>query len=225
MMLPDIHADFHARIVVATDRLAWEASPSRTVWRKPLYREGGEYGPVTSLVRYAAGGHFRPHAHPQGEEILVLEGVFSDEHGDYPAGTYLLNPDGSEHAPFSCNGCTLFVRLRQYAGSARPRLRLNTSALAWQPGPVPGVTIKSLYAQAGYPEQMALVRHEPGARLPAMAFPEGGELLVLEGALEDKEGAYPIGAWLRLPPGYTHTPFSQEGCVYYRRLGGLGPAT
>lgn len=83
--LADVRADLTRREVVDTSAMSWEASPSGTVWRKPLYREGGEFGPVTSLVRYAPGGAFPEHAHPEGEEILVLAGVFSDEHGDYPA--------------------------------------------------------------------------------------------------------------------------------------------
>ena len=125
--LPDRHADLHRRVRVDTTLLPWEASPSGTVWRQPLYRVGGEHGPVTSLVRYAPGGSFRPHAHPEGEEILVLAGVFADEHGAYPAGTYLFNPDGSRHAPRSEVGCLLFVRLRQSPGAERPRVVVDTT--------------------------------------------------------------------------------------------------
>ena len=137
--LADVNADLTRRVVVDTKRMAWEPSPSGTVWRKPLYRHGGEFGPVTSLVRYAPGGAFAEHAHPEGEEILVLEGVFSDEHGDYPAGTFLMNPHGSRHSPRSEPGCTLFVRLRQYPGADRPRLVEDTRAESgWQPGLVEG---------------------------------------------------------------------------------------
>jgi hypothetical protein len=114
--LADVNADLSQRVVIDTRHMAWEPSPSGTVWRKPLYRQGGEFGPVTSLVRYPPGGAFPEQAHPQGEEILVLDGVFSDEHGDYPADTFLMNPHGSRHAPRSEDGCALFVRLRQYPG-------------------------------------------------------------------------------------------------------------
>ena len=81
--LPDRHADLRQRVAVDTAALDWDASPSGTVWRQPLYRVDGEHGPATSRVRYAPGGSFRPHAHPEGEEIRVLDGVFADEHGDY----------------------------------------------------------------------------------------------------------------------------------------------
>ena len=65
--LADINADLSQRIVLDSNTMEWEASPSGSVWRKPLYREGGEFGAVTSLVRYQAGGQFRSHPHPQGE--------------------------------------------------------------------------------------------------------------------------------------------------------------
>lgn len=109
--LADVNADLSLRVVADTRKMAWEPSPSGTVWRKPLYRRGGEHGPVTSLVRYDAGGSFREHAHPEGEEILVLEGVFSDEHGRYPEGTWIRSPHMSRHTPFSETGCLIYVRV------------------------------------------------------------------------------------------------------------------
>lgn len=126
--LPDVNAELAQRVVIDTLRMTWEPSPSGTVWCKPLYRRGGEFGPVTSLVRYAPGGAFPEHENPEGEEILVLGGVFSEEHGDYPAGTFLMNPHCSRHSPRSESGCTLFVRLRQYPGDDRPRLVEDTNA-------------------------------------------------------------------------------------------------
>ena len=63
-----------------------------------LDRRGEEVARATSLVSYAPGSHFERHIHDGGEEILVLEGTFSDEQGDYPTGTYLRNPVGSSHA-------------------------------------------------------------------------------------------------------------------------------
>lgn len=219
--LPDLHAALDRRVVVDTNVLEWEPSPSGTVWRKPLYRQGGEYGPVTSLVRYAPGGAFRPHVHPEGEEILVLDGVFADDHGEYPAGTYLLNPDGSRHAPRSDPGCTLFVRLRQYPGADRPRIVLDTRAQAWPAGRVVGLSVLPLYAQAGYPERMALEQWAPGTHFHRHAHPGGEEILVLEGELRDEHGVYRQGCWLRSPPASIHAPYSTAGCLLYVRVGGL----
>lgn len=220
--LADVHADLTQRLVVDTAQMTWETSPSGTVWRKPLYRRGGELGPVTSLVRYAPGGAFRVHSHPEGEEILVLDGVFSDEHGDYPAGTFLMNPHGSRHSPRSGPGCTLFVRLRQYPGEDRPRLVEDTRDLkGWRPGLVPGLSVRPLYAQGGYPEQVALVRWEPGTYFQRHTHWGGEEILVLEGEFADEHGRYPTGTWLRSPHLSQHTPFSETGCLIYVRVGGL----
>ena len=220
--LADVRADLTRRAVVDTTALPWEASPSGTVWRKPLSREGGECGPVTSLVRYAPGGAFPEHAHPEGEELLVLDGVFSDEHGDYPAGTFLMNPHGSRHAPRSDPGCTLFVRLRQYPGADRPRLVEDTrDPSAWRPGLVEGLSVRPLYAQAGYPESVALVRWAPGTRFQTHTHWGGEEILVLEGEFADEHGRYPVGTWLRSPHLSRHAPFSDTGCLIYVRVGGL----
>ena len=112
--------------VVHTATVEWEASPSPTVWRKRLDLAGNaETSRGTSVVRYDADSVFASHPHPDGEEILVLDGVFSDEHGDYPAGSYLLNPEGFEHAPFSKPGCVLFVKLRQYPGLDRRQVAID----------------------------------------------------------------------------------------------------
>lgn len=219
--LADINADLSRQVVVDTANMQWEPSPSGTVWRKPLYREGGEFGPVTSIVKYEAGGKFRTHTHPQGEEIFVLEGEFCDDHGRYPAGTYLLNPDGTEHAPFSDNGCTLLVRLRQYDGNDRKQVNINTNITPWHQGMVEGLTVLPLYSQMDYPENMALVRWQPNTYFPQHTHPGGEEIFVIEGTFEDDHGIYPQGTWIRSPHMSIHKPYSKEGCLIYVRVGGL----
>ncbi len=222
--LENINADLTQQVVVDTLSMNWEPSPSGTVWRKPLYREGGEFGPVTSIVKYEAGGKFRTHSHPQGEEIYVLEGEFCDDHGRYPAGTYLLNPDGTQHAPFSEKGCILFVRLRQYDGEDRIQTVIKTNDTAWHQGMVEGLTVLPLYSQANYHENMALVRWQPNTYFPQHTHPGGEEIYVIDGTFEDDHGVYPKGSWIRSPHMSIHKPYSKEGCLIYVRVGGL-PAT
>lgn len=200
--------------------MPWQPSPSGTVWRKRFHLVGGaETGQVTSLVRYQAQASFPGHGHPGGEEILVCEGVFSDEHGDYPAGSYLLNPEGFSHAPFSRQGCVLFVKLRQYPGVDRRHVALQTRNMPWQPR-ADGSQVKSLFSAAGFPEQMYLERWPPGPRLPT-SYPGGVEILVLEGEFEDDAGRYQQHSWLRLPAGAGHQPRSREGCELYVKYNGL----
>ncbi len=209
-----INADLAERVVIDTNALDWQPSPSPSVWRKRLYLDGPvEDGCVTSIVRYDANSAFPEHDHPDGEEIFVLDGTFSDEHGDYPAGSYLLNPEGFRHAPFSEDGCVLFVKLRQYAGRDRHHVTLDTDTLPWRPGRADGVTVKTLYAQDGYPERISLLRIEAGAGPFPHDHARGEEVFVLDGADEDEHGIYPAGTWIRNPPGSRHAPLSRNSAV------------
>lgn len=216
-----LNTDFTQRVVMNTAEMTWQASPSPSVWRKRLDLMDGEYGRVTSVVRYEPGSTFHTHGHPEGEEILVLEGLFSDEHGDYPAGTYLLNPMGFRHTPFSRPGCVLFVKLFQYPGRERPQVTVHTEREPWSPGAHPGVEVLPLYSEAGWPETMSLERYAPGTVLPRQKDPGGLEIFVLDGVLEDEQGRYPAGCWLRLPPGHRQAPRSAEGCTLYVKRGHL----
>ena len=101
---PGLNADFARRVLLHTAGAVWQDSPQAGVQRIPLDRIGAEVARATSLVRFAPGSRFPAHVHGGGEEILVLDGVFSDESGDYPAGSYLRNPPGSRHAPASAPG-------------------------------------------------------------------------------------------------------------------------
>lgn len=215
-----LNGDFTARVVIDTDSVPWKASPSGTVWRRRLHHVGpAESGQVTSIVRFEPGSTFPMHDHPDGEEILVLDGVFSDEHGDWPAGTYLLNPEGFRHAPFSRQGCLLFVKLRQFPGLRRRHEAIDTRTMRWTAEA--GRQIKRLYSQEGFTDRTDLERWKADARLGERTYPRGAELLVLEGSFEDEHGRYGAHTWLRLPSEFRHTPKTTEGCELYIKEGGF----
>lgn len=217
-----LNADPMQPVVIDTLAMPWQASPSPGVERKRLERFGPEEsGRVTSIVRYAAGSRFATHEHPEGEEILVLSGVFSDHTGDYGPGAYLLNPEGFAHAPFSRPGCRLFVKLRQYPGLNRQQIHLQTDDMAWEASSVEGLSVKRLYAQAGFPEIIRLERWAPRTFLPAREALTVEEIFVLDGCLQDTQGQYPAGTWRRLPPGPRPRCWSDTGCELYVRTGVL----
>jgi len=222
-MSESIHGDLSARVSADTTKMGWTPSPSGSVWRKRVHLVGPpEAGQVTSVVRYEPESRFPAHDHPDGEEILVLEGVFSDEHGDWPAGTFLLNPEGFRHAPFSRPGCTLFVKLRQSPGRERRHVVVDSNALAWTPSDTPGVTRKPLYAQAGFSDAIRLEHYDSRAEAAPVSYPEGAELFVLEGAFSDESGEHGAGTWLRFPAGAKQElRASAAGCTLYVKTGGL----
>ncbi|TMH11658.1 MAG: anti-sigma factor, partial [Betaproteobacteria bacterium] len=185
-MVEAINGNLSVRAVADTTLMQWTPSPSGSVWRKRVHLVGPpESGQVTSVVRYEPASRFPAHDHPEGEEILVLEGVFSDEHGDWRAGTFLLNPEGFRHAPFSEPGCVLLVKLRQFPGRERRHVVVDTHKLAWEPSSIPAVVHKPLYQQAGFSDLMRLERWEPQADLGIISYEQGAELFVLEGQFAD----------------------------------------
>lgn len=215
-----INADFAERVVMRPAQALWQPSPLPGVERWMLDRVGGEVARATSLVRYAPGSRFERHVHGGGEEILVLDGVFSDDSGDHPVGTYLRNPPGSAHAPYSHEGCLLFVKLRQFAVDDLQPVRITTRTEPWRQGLVPGLWVMPLHEHDGI--STALVRWAPDTLFHPHLHPRGEEILVLEGVFCDEFGVYPTGSWLRSPQGSRHAPFTgTEGALIFVKVGHL----
>jgi len=214
-----LHADLNQRVVIDSGSLPWVDSPGSGVQRRMLDRIGEEVARATSIVRFAPGSHFDAHTHGGGEEFFVLDGVFSDEEGDFGPGTYVRNPPGSRHTPKSEPGCTIFVKLWQMAPDDQASVRIDTNEAPWQPGEVDGVEVMPLHERPD--ERVQMMRLAPGARCPRHEHPGGEETLVLEGVLEDEHGRYAEGTWLRNPPGSAHSPKSDEGCVLFVKSGHL----
>lgn len=214
-----LNADFSERVVVDSQTLDWHASPSPLVHRRLLERVGGEVARATSIVRYAAGAKFDSHRHELGEEIFVLEGTLSDEAGDYGPGTYLKNPSGSSHAPYSDKGCTLFVKLRHLDPEDSERVVVDTRRSPWLQGLVAGLTVLPL-SEFGT-RHTAMVQWAPGTFFNPHRHYGGEEILVVDGVFSDEHGNYPRGSWIRSPHLSQHQPFSVEGCLILVKTGHL----
>ncbi|PZO40566.1 MAG: cupin [Pseudanabaena frigida] len=214
-----LHADFSQRVVVASADLDWVDSPMIGVQRRMLERDGEEVARATSIVRYAPNSHFSAHTHGGGEEFFVLEGVFSDECGDYPAGTYIRNPVGSTHTPFSKDGCTILVKLWQMHPDDQNRVAIATTETPWANGLVKGLQVMPLHSYGS--ENVALVKWDAGTQFQQHIHWGGEEIFVLDGIFEDEFGTYPNGTWVRNPSGSRHKPFSQSGCLIYVKVGHL----
>jgi len=215
-----LNMSFDKPVVVHTAEMEWEASPTAGVWRKPLAREAAEHGHTTSVVRYDAKSRFSSHRHPLGEEILVLDGVFSDENGDYPAGTYVRNPPGSKHSPFSDTGCELLVKLDQFDPADDISLRIDTQAGAWLPGER-GIKVMPLYYFET--EMVALYKWSAGTRYQPHPHFGGEEIFVISGELFDEYGGYPAGTWIRNPHNSEHCRYVEQETVIWSKSGHLLP--
>jgi anti-sigma factor ChrR (cupin superfamily) len=224
-MIERLNDDFSQRVVITPDQYHWRDSPMPGVERMMLDRIGGEIARATTIVRYAPNSEFSPHSHNGGEEFLVLDGVFSDEHADYGKGTYVRNPVGTAHQPrIGSEGATIFVKLHQFNEGDSQQLVVNTHQSQWRQGLVPGLTVMPLHEHQA--EQVALVKWAPNTQFSNHQHFGGEEILVLEGTFFDEHGTYPAGSWLRSPHGSQHTPYTKEdGALIYVKVGHLPERT
>ncbi|WP_144391858.1 cupin domain-containing protein [Pleionea sediminis] len=216
-----INADFEQRVVVLPEEYHWVDSPMPGVERMMLDRIGDEVARATSIVRYAPNSEFSPHTHDGGEEFLVLDGVFSDEHNDYKKGCYVRNPIGTSHTPkVGKEGATIFVKLHQFSEADSKQLIINTSEAHWHQGLVDGLTVMPLHEFET--EHVALVKWAPNTQFNPHKHWGGEEIFVLEGTFYDEHGSYPQGSWIRSPHLSQHTPFTKsDGALIYVKTGHL----
>ncbi len=195
----ELNADFTQRVVVHGGEIDWTPSPMPGVDRRMLDRIGDEVARATTIVRFAPGSAFSEHTHGGGEEFIVLSGVFQDEHGDFPAGSYIRNPPTTSHTPASASGCVIFVKLWQFDPDDRAQVMIHMDKIE----PVaaadrPGVSVIPLFHDARETVRTEIL--EKDARIE-IDLPEGGEFLVLEGELiEGRDTLGPLG-WMRIPAG------------------------
>jgi hypothetical protein len=216
----DLNADFSARVLLHAPDIPWKASPMPGVDRRMLDRIGDEVARATSIVRYAPQSYFSEHTHTGGEEFIVLDGVFSDEHGDFPAGSYVRNPPTSAHTPHSDEGCTIFVKLWQFQPEDRTHVVIDMNKMEFVPDATrPGVGVMTLFSDAF--ETVRSERWDAGAAV-GMDLPGGGEFLVLDGSLTESGEAMAKGSWLRLPEGSRLSAVAgPEGARLWLKLGHL----
>ena len=194
-----LNADFseHARVIPQAE--AWICSPESGVDRLMLDRIGDEVARATSIVRYAAGSRFSRHLHEQGEEFLVLDGIFSDETGDYPTGMYIRNPPGTGHAPHSIDGCRILVKLRQFDPADTTPVTIDTTAVAgWQK--LRNEKSQFLPLHTFGAERVCMLRTAAGNELPIDSNSGGVEVFIVSGSVEHGHLQLPVESWLRFPP-------------------------
>lgn len=215
-----LNADFSQRVALHADEIDWRSSPTQGVHRRMLDRIGDEVARATSIVRYDPDSLFPAHVHGGGEEFVVLEGVFQDEHGDYPAGTYVRNPPTSRHTPGSRPGCTILVKLWQFDPDDRTHVVIDTGRIGAVPHrDHPGVAVTPLFRDDR--EDVRLERWNGGATV-SLAWQGGAELFVLDGDFTEAGERFRRHSWLRLPGvGETTATAGPDGAAVWIKTGHL----
>ncbi|MEM8791901.1 MAG: cupin domain-containing protein [Pseudomonadota bacterium] len=216
----ELNADFTKRVVVKAETNEWIASPMPGVERKMLDRIGDEVARATTIVRFAPGSQFSAHTHDGGEEFIVLEGVFQDEHGDFPVGSYIRNPPTSSHTPSAAEGVVILVKLHQFDPDDRTHVRIATDkAEPVEASGRPGVSVLPLFKDPR--ENVRIEEWAPGAEV-AIEASDGLEVFVLRGGFSDGEDDLAEWDWLRLPDGTAlHAVAGAEGARVWLKSGHL----
>ena len=213
-----INAEFAEKAVVVPTDTDWVCSPESGVDRLMLDRISDEVARATSLVRYAADSSFARHEHAAGEEFLVLDGVFSDEHGDYGVGTYVRNPPGSGHSPYSKNGCRILVKLRQFDPQDLQQVVVDTADDAiWPQRSGEGVLELHEFGS----ERVMMIRLATGDRLPIDSDPGGLEILLVTGSIDDDGSELAAESWIRFPAGQKNRLTASSDCLLWVKTGHL----
>ena len=212
-----LNADLTLRASSNIHELEWENSPSTGVQRQRLEQDDDNppVERVTTIVRFAPQSSFSGHVHDGGEEFLVLEGIFSDQHADYPAGYYVRNPKGTGHAPHSDEGCTILVKLWQMHSDDQQHVSINTNDKnLWQKDDKFGEVLPLFDAHY---ESVCMMKWSAEKKFTELKFDAGVEYFVLHGNFSDDAGIYNEGSWLRLPAGSTQSITVNEDCLVLRK--------
>lgn len=209
-----INADFSKKAFVVPRESEWVRSPESGVDRLMLDRIGDEVARATSIVRYAPGSSFSRHEHGAGEEFLVLDGVFSDEHADYPTGTYVRNPPGSGHSPHSADGCRILVKLRQFDPQDLSHVVVDTSDAA-------GWLSNTLELHRFGSERVVMIRLARGESCPIDSDPGGVEILIVSGSLGDEGTELAAESWLRFPANHKNSLVASSDSLLWVKTGHL----
>ena len=198
-----------------------------------LDRIGEEKARCTTIVEYQPNSKFPTHTHIGGEEFLVLKGTFKDQFGAFPAGTYVRNPIGSQHAPWvDDDGCTIMVKLLQMADTGEDSnkpLHINLEQAKTESGkPTEYGTLADLYHNQQTGELVQMCWLDSDKIFPVDDLCKGGEeLFVMQGSLTLGVATYPEWGWLRFPAETTPSEervqlkAGSQGAQVFRKTGHL----
>ena len=195
----NINDDIRKKVVVHPRNKQWTAEHSGMC--ETLYLDlVDKVKPVaTKLVRISPSSILPPEMIGGGKEVLVLEGTYNDQRGEYPTGSYMRFPPGTKQEAFTDKGCLLFVKTWQFEPTDRKRVNIDAfRAEMKRPRKRQGVVLQQLYSD--YREDVRIEHWERNHRLVIHQC-NGLEVLLLSGEFFEPSASYKPLSWVRLPPG------------------------
>lgn len=220
----NVNADAQAVISLQTRDMPWKPMPYEGVSRKVMERiNDPTKGRETALLKLEAGASLPQELLEERLDLFVIEGNFSDGHGEYGRHTFVRNVPGATIQISSNEGCTLYSKRRVSIPSINDeRMVIDSETAQWAPFPQRGATVLHLYDDANGFETGRFGQIHPNRQLPSHDHTRGEETLIIGGLLVDEYTRYEPGAWFRMPIGVPHSPYSgDDGCLMLIREGDL----
>jgi len=212
----NFNLDISKKVVIDTTNKTNKSLSKNGITKVILEGELENSEQTSSIIEYSPNTQLQIWSHPFGEEIFVLEGIFSNKNGDYPAGTYIRNSSMISDKSFSKKGCKIFIKSNQTNSIDNTQIVIDTNISKWLKG-YGNLEVIPLY------ENTALVKWPKSEKFVQHSHYGGEEIFVLKGEFIDEHGRYPKGTWLRSPHLSTHFPFVEEETIIFVKTGHLFP--
>lgn len=204
-----MNSDYDKRALIDTNGLVWEKTEHQGVFKKTLALNMKE---ETALIKLEGNTSLNSSSQLNSAEIFVLDGIYINEFGEFPQGTYLHLPKEDEAFVRTTSGCIIFRKTNQ--SKDEQQVIINTSNSEWLPGQG-NLEVLPLHTQT------ALVKWPKNERFIPHKHWGGEEIFVLKGTFMDEHGEYPHGSWIRSPHLSEHYPYVDEETIIFVKTGHL----
>ncbi len=204
-----MNSDYEQRIPLDTKTLEWQTIENKNIFKKVLsFKDEAE----TAFVKMKKNTILNRHSKINSVELLVLEGTYINEFGEFREGAYLRLPKEDESFVKTTEGCTIFRKINYF--NDEYKVIIDTQSSPWLSGQG-NLEVIPLY------EHTALVKWPKGERFIPHKHWGGEEILVLKGVFMDEHGTYPKGYWIRSPHLSQHYPYVEEETIIFVKTGHL----
>lgn len=199
--------DYSKRVVLNEKELEYISNSNNTILKKLLSQKENQ---ETAILEMPKNSQLNSNEKFNNVEILVLDGIYINEFGAHPKGTYLKLSNENELHVKTTSGCKIFRKINYFENSEK--LIINTTSTPWQQGHgnLKVMPLDSQSALVLWPKNEKFIPHSHWG---------GEEIFVVYGKFMDEYGVYPQNSWIRSPHRSFHTPFVEEETLIYVKTG------
>lgn len=202
---------YEKKALINTNDLEWSNNKLKGVSKKLLSKINNE---ETAIIKIEENCKLNTNSNTNSVEILVLEGTYINEYGEFKSGTYLRLSSEDEALVIAGKiGCIIFRKVNHFNDESE-NIIIDTNNTLWLKGHG-NLGVMPLF------EQTALVKWPKNEKFIPHKHWGGEEIFVLEGTFMDEYGMYPKGTWIRSPHLSEHFPYVEDETIIFVKTGHL----